>query len=434
MAAGLVIAIPLCAAAAPTETQLYAFTGGGDGSFGHNASRPLSDLIQDSAGALYGTTNYGGDGCGANGIGCGTAFKLVPPAPGGLTWTLQFLTSFTGGTDGSFPAAGLTMGSGGVLYGTTADADIGAVSTGGTIFKLIPPTKVQPAWRRTILYHFKGGSNGAGPLAKLSIDANGALFGTTAYGGTSNNGTVFMLAPPPPGKGVWTQTVLYQFAGGTDGSRPSGALLIDAQGALYGTTANGGSPDGLGTVFKLTPPAPGGSNWTEQVLYRFKFGNDGGFPGYSGLVADASGALYGTTVAGGSSFSSGTVFQLNPPAPGKKLWIEKVLRRFHGAAADGGGPNSGVTIDQNGNLYGTALNGGPAGVGTVFELTPPTPGGTMWGFKSLHRFTGGADGANPWATVTVSADGTVFGTTSQGGGACPALTSNGCGTIFKITP
>ena len=148
-----------------------------------------------------------------------------------------------------------------------------------------------------MLYSFQGRPDGVAPLAGLIADKQGALYGTTTGGGTVNNGTVFKLTPPAKGQTVWTETVLYGFKGGSDGGYSDAGLIADNSGTLYGTTNGGGIGNDAGTVFKLTPPAKGQTTWTETVLYRFcslPNGSDGVTP-LAGLIADKQGALYGTT-------------------------------------------------------------------------------------------------------------------------------------------
>jgi uncharacterized repeat protein (TIGR03803 family) len=433
LAAALAVALPLSASAA-TETILYAFPGGGGFALGTGAGLPLSDLIQDETGDLFGTTNFGGKGCGSNGPGCGTVYRLHLRSPS-EPWRIKILTSFHDGSDGSYPVGGVTAGSNGVLYGTASGGGSGVASAGaGLVFELIPPVAPKTSWKRKILYRFPGGDGGATPMGRLLRDASGALYGTTQFGGTSNNGTIFKLTPPAPGKTSWKRAVLYSFAGGDDGSQPMGGLLQDIAGNLYGTTAVGGNTNNpMGTVFKLSLPAAAGGSWTETVIYRFTGGSDGAFPGASNLVSDASGVLYGTTLAGGGDDTNvGTVFSLTPPAPGRLVWKERILHRFK--TSDGTNPNSGVTIDPAGNLYGITTNGAPAGFGSVFKLAPPAVAGDGWAFTKLHIFTGGTDGIHPKAGLLLKTDGTLFGTSSQGGGACPALTADGCGTAFQIVP
>jgi uncharacterized repeat protein (TIGR03803 family) len=272
-----------------SETVLYSFTGGSDGSL------PNAGLIADAAGNLYGMTNAGGVVC--IGIGCGVVFEVTPSG------TETVLHRFTFG-DGATPVAGsLIADAAGNLYGTTS---AGGTGNQGTVFQLMPSGTL------TVLYTFTGGSDGAAPSAGLIADGVGNLYGTASAGGTSGNGTVFKVMPSG------TETVLYSFCPGgvtcTDGVNPEANLIADAAGNFYSTTQNGGSPNvcgggvGCGTVFKLTPSG------TETVLYSFCPGGgsctDGAGP-VAGLIADAAGNLYGTTSAGGTS-GHGTVFKVTP--------------------------------------------------------------------------------------------------------------------------
>jgi uncharacterized repeat protein (TIGR03803 family) len=342
----------------------------------------MAGLTWGPGGALYGTTSFGGNGPCFHGPytspGCGTVFKLVPPAAGMGAWTETVLYRFKGGADGGDPG-GLTRDLSGALYGT---ADFGT-SRYGVVFRLTPPAAGKTAWTETVLYTFKGGADGGIP-GGLIRDPSGALYGTTSGGGTVGNGTVFKLTPPGAGKTAWTETVLYRFKGGTDGSNPGGLIRDDPSGTLYGTTSGVGTV-GNGTVFKLTPPGAGKTAWTETVLYSFTGGADGSNPG--GLIRDpTTGALYGTTGEGGDlkcSFTSapipgcGVVFKLTPPALGKTAWTETVLHTFAGGT-DGSGPLAGPIRDPTGPLYGTTAAGGTTGDGTVFKLTPPAAGKTAW--------------------------------------------------------
>jgi uncharacterized repeat protein (TIGR03803 family) len=168
----------------------------------------------------------------------------------------------------------------------------------------------------SVLYSFVGGSDGSGPMAGLIVDRSGVLYGTTRYGGgsgcTSNEGcgTVFSLTPPTVAGGVWSEAVLHSFLSGADGASPMAGLLAGKSGVLYGTTESGGASN-AGTVFELTPPATPGGAWTENILYSFSGGIDGSQP-VAALIAE-SGTLYGTTEAGGAA-GLGTVFALTPPA------------------------------------------------------------------------------------------------------------------------
>jgi uncharacterized repeat protein (TIGR03803 family) len=274
------------------------------------------------------------------------------------------------------------------------------------------------------------------PTGSLLAGSGGALYGTTVAGGAAGLGTVYMIAPPSGGG--WSESVLYGFSGG-DGASPQASLLADASGALYGTTASGGAGPcfgGCGTVFKLTPPVAAGAPWTESVLYGFSGGGDGRAP-FAPLVADANGALYGTTVQGGVTAGGGagfgTVFRLAPPAIAGGAWTLSTLYTFTGGN-DAGAPFGGVVLTHGGGLLGTAYNsslfGGGNRFGVVYRLTPPAVPGGAWTAALVYGFRGaaGSDGAGPYAGLTAAtAAGTYYGTTQSGG-------VNGWGTVFQITP
>jgi uncharacterized repeat protein (TIGR03803 family) len=306
-----------------SETVLHSFTGS-DGAY------PVSCLIMDASGNLYGTTEQGGGGV-------GVVFKVTP---GG---TETVLHSFAGGSDGEFPEAGLIMDSSGNLYGTTSN---GGTSDFGVVFK------IAPGGAETVLHSFTGGSDGKFPDTSLIMDSSGNLYGVTINGGANNLGVVFKVTTG----GV--ETVLHTFAG-SDGAYPAGSLIINNGQNLYGTTEEGGSSN-LGIVFELSHKGK------ETVLYSFIGGSDGETP-IAGLIKK-SGYFYGTTTAGGAN-NSGTVFKL-PDKGGS----DTVLYSFTGGS-DGSYPQGGV-IDEGGNLFGTTLSGGDAGCffgdscGVIFELTP----------------------------------------------------------------
>jgi uncharacterized repeat protein (TIGR03803 family) len=367
MACGLLPAVPR----AQTLTTLYSFSGGSDG--GH----PYGSLIADGSGALYSTTFED----------LGTVFKLTPPPPTGGPWIKSVLYNFTGRPDAQAPFSALIADASGTLYGTTPG---GGTTPAGTIYKVTPPTTTGGAWTETVLYSFTNGSDGGQPDGALIADASGALYGTAPYGGASGNGVVFKLTPPTTAGGAWTETVLYSFNGGSDGTLPTGSLIADAAGALYGTTTSGGTGSS-GIVFKLTPPTTAGGAWTETILYTFTGSPDGANP-FVGLIADASGALYGATYNGGTS-GNGTVFQLTPPITTGGAWTETVLHSFSGG--DGVNPRGSLIADALGALYGTTFLGGTGNSGVVFKLTPPTAAGGAWTETVLYSFTGGGDGANP---------------------------------------
>lgn len=224
------------------------------------------------------------------------------------------------------------------------------------------------------------------------------------------------------------ETTLYSFQGGTtDGANPRTGLIADQQGNLYGTTSGGGS-NGQGTVFKLTRPSGGETQWTETVLYSFCSQancSDGGQP-LAGVIFDQQGNLYGTTEIGGASAncqgSCGTVFKLTPPSGGATQWTETVLHAFQGGSTDGGNPVAGLIFDPQGNLYGTTSAWGwgertpncPTGCGIVFRLTPRAGGETPWTETVLYRFQLGS-GSNPSGGLILDQDGALYGTTKGGG-------------------
>ena len=267
-------------------------------------------------------------------------------------------------------------------------------------------TTASAAASETVLHNLNNdGTAAAYPCAGLIMDASGNFYGTTCYGGLYNAGTVFELTPNQ-GRG-WTETVLHSFGNGTDGSVPEAGLIFDANGNLYGTTSFGGIHDG-GTAFELTPT--GGGDWTETVLRNFGGGTDGAIP-FSGLVFDANGNLFGTTYQGGIH-NHGTVFQLAPRQGGG--WTETVLHSFNNNGSDGALPEAGLVFDPAGNLYGTTSSGGIHDYGTVFELAVAQGGG--WTETILHSFNmNGSDGAFPEAGLVIDNAGNLYGTTEEGG-------------------
>jgi uncharacterized repeat protein (TIGR03803 family) len=342
------------------ESVLYAFHGGQ-----HNGAFPLAPLIADASGTLYGTTSGGGNQNASNGCsgetkiqGCGTVFKLVPS---GSRYREHLLYEFLGyGVgDGAWPYAGLTAGAAGALYGTTFQGGEGL----GNVYALTPSGA---SYTEASIFAFPFSSSGSSfpdgvtPRATLLVDRSGALYGTTSFGGTcsfqplTGCGAAFKLTP---GESGYTFSLLYTFQGGNDGLGPVAGLIADDSGALYGTTEYGG-PANTGTVFKLTPS---GSRYTESVLYAFQGGNDGALP-VAGLVAGKRG-LYGTTAAGGAA-NLGTIFELTSSGSG---YAESVLYAFQGGS-DGAEPVAGLIAGKAGAFYGTTETGGAYGVGTVFAL------------------------------------------------------------------
>jgi uncharacterized repeat protein (TIGR03803 family) len=332
------------------------------------------------------------------------------------------LAFYATGSNGDEPDAGLISDASGSLYGTTAQT---AGSVGGTVFQLAPVAG--GGWSERILYRFiLDGIDGTGPQAALTLDSSGNLYGTTAYGGTGTNcsvygcGTIFKLTPTG---GTWTEEILHNFSGaGTDGWQPTSNLIFDSAGNLYGTTTGGGAY-GSGTVFEFMPTP--GSGWREKILHNFSGNGTGGATPLAGLIFDAAGNLFGTTANGGAHgfYNAGTVFELTPTAGGK--WTETPIHQF-GKGSDGQTPNAGLIFDSAGNLYGTTYEGGPYHRGIVFELTPKIGGG--WVEKAIHAFGGvNEDGTNPTAALILDTQGNLYGTTIIGG-------TQSIGIAFELSP
>jgi uncharacterized repeat protein (TIGR03803 family) len=402
----LALSVPSVAAGAKSFQVLHAFSGGSDG------ADPLAGLIIDSAGNLYGTTDSGGSGgCGHNDPGCGAVFRVAPDG------AETVLYAFAQKKDGAYPVSSLVMDGAGDLYGTTQGGGNESCSQGcGTVFELatngtatilhkfqgttdgLDPAaglvrdtagdlfgtteyggggygsvfSLGPDGTKTVLHAFAGGSDGEFPQAVLLLDKAANLYGTTLTGGGSGCtyydgcGTTFKLAPDG------TETVLHAFTGGTDGGYPVAGLVADKAGNLYGTAESGGSDmtdcgGGCGVAFEIAPDG------TQTVLHSFGGGSDGVLP-YAGVVRDKAGNLFGTTLLGGTSTACvsgcGTVYELLPPAQQGGSWVERVIHSF--ARHDGADPQAGLTADKAGNLYGTTSAGGGHNAGTVFKIAKPS--------------------------------------------------------------
>lgn len=470
-----------------TASIVYTFAGGPDG------QGPAAGLVEDANGNFYGTTAGGGSTTGCQ-YGCGTVFEVSPTK--GSIWTEKVLHTFAGsasapyGADGNDPVAGLILDSAGNLYGTASQGGSVAAATrctgigrcGGTIFELAKNSSEK--WSTSLLYSFTAGGDGLSPNGALVSDSAGNLYGVTEYGGTDDYGSVYELTPK--NGGGYSEAILYNFTGQSDGGNPTGQLVLDSEGNLYGGTYYGGTPDcaynsGCGVVYELSPGS--GGKWTEKVLHSF-VNADGSQPN-SSLVFDSAGNLYGTTSGGGSS-GYGTAFELSPSGAS---WTFASLFSFSGTTAAGYDPGP-VVLDSSGNLYGTA-QGGSKGNGVVFELSSGASGwtetilhsfttasdgivpsglvfskpgtlvgvtyeggsytncyygcgavfevsqvGGTWQKRNLHTFLGGTDGASPDTTPIVDSEGNIYGTTRAGGGAtsCFSEDGSGCGTVYELTP
>ena len=363
----------------------------------------------DRAGNLYGTTVSGGNLSGScrQTLGCGLVYKLTPH---GSSWTLTPLYAFLGGSDGSMPVSRVVFGPDGALYGTTQGGGAGCQGGEdcGTIYRLTPPANICKSvscpWTETVLHRFDG-PDGAEPSGDLVFDKSGDVYGTTRTGGSSSEGTVFQLTHS---SGQWVLNTLVSFSF-SNGFGPQSGVIFDQAGNLYGTTGGGGN--GNGVIFELSPS---GSGWTDTTLYEFHDGADDGGDPSGGLIFDAAGNLYGTTIAGGSN-GQGTVFELSPS---NGSWSINVLYSF----TTGGGPLlASLTFDSVGKLCGVTTNGGLHERGNVFELTPSNGG---WTYADLYDFP--SSGGNPYGTLLWNG-GVLYGTTYTGG-------TDDLGTVFAVTP
>jgi uncharacterized repeat protein (TIGR03803 family) len=288
-----------------TETILYDFANALAG------TNPEGALIRDPEGNFYGTTSSGNSGT------VGGVFELSPPSKGQTAWQYSVLYAFQNTPDGAEPQSALVRDAAGALYGTTTYGGMLCTPPGqnqtscGMVFKLTPPAKGQTAWTETVLYRFTGQADGYYPVATLLNDTNGVLYGTTTGNDLNEYGTVFSLAPPVQGQMAWSFSLLHTFVCGSgDGCLPLGRLTFDTKGNLDGTTKYGGAYnvfDG-GVVFALTPPAQGQSNWTESILWSFGGSGDGALP-VAGLAVDSSGNLFGSTYLGGA-VNEGALFEI----------------------------------------------------------------------------------------------------------------------------
>ena len=338
--------------------------------------------------------------------------------------TYTVIHNFAEGLDGDEPAAGLTLDGAGNLYGTTFEGDF----LTGTVFKL---SHKGGGWVLSPLFLFTaGGSGGAIPYARVIFGPDGSLYGTTGYGGNPQNcgdgcGTVFNLKPKPNPPTTplsqWLEKAIYPFGGGSDGANPYGAdLIFDKAGNIYGTTYNGGGGNCSGGCGAVYKLTPSNGSWTESLIYSFTQGGDGQHP-WGGVIFDQSGNLYGTTTYGGA-YGSGAIYELTPSGSG---WTESLLYSFTGGT-DGANPYAGLIFDQAGNLYGAAAAAGSGNGGTAFELTPSNGG---WTFTLLYSFTGasGQFGAGPVANLAFDSAGNLYGTTHGDG-------AYNHGAVFKLTP
>jgi uncharacterized repeat protein (TIGR03803 family) len=385
-----------------SEQVLYSFpTSGPAGSI------PTSKPLLGSGGQIYGVTNTGGN------ADEGTVYELTAPVNGVRNY--HVLHQFSGRiSDARSPIGTLVFDAAGNIYG----AALGGANGVGAVFRLTPGTG--GAWTESIIYSFGGPGNtsdGTYPMAGLTIDAAGNLYGTTYQGGSGHGavGTVYELTPNSGG--TWTESIVHNFSGsGGDGELPEAELVFDAAGNLYGTTTGGGSA-GFGTVYELSPAAGGG--WTEQILYNLPGGKSLQRP-EAPVWLDGNGDIFGTAGGADNNPGYGGVFELVPNGDG--TYSEKSLHLF-GGTGDGQTPRSGLTPNAAGALFGTTQIGGANGFGTVYTLQKNNSG--QWIEKTLYNFSG-PDGADPYSGLSLGRGGLLYGVTVSGG-------VSEQGTVYQVT-
>ncbi len=415
MAAALLVGIAfvataIAAAAAQTFTVIHNFNG-------TDGSQPFAGVTRDTAGNLYGTTQYGGIlSCDSGGVpGCGVAYKLRPFNSG---WLFSVLYQFQGNEGNFLPTdpGNITLAPNGVPFGPQV---MGGSGFDGLIYNLQPPVtapaNANAPWSYTVDHVFGMGNDGGGP-SQVTFDPAGNIFGTAIGGGIGNSGVVYELTPS---NGGWTETILYSFLGGSDGNEPD-AVSLDESGNIFGLTRAGGDSacgdnNGCGTIYELTRS---GSGWTKTILHVFEEATDGSTPGP--LLRDSAGNLYGVTAMATSG--GGTIWELSPSNGG---WVFNVLYTLPGRA----GTLSLVfrpVMDASGALYGVNNYIGANNVGSVYKLAPSNGG---WTYADLHDFgslPNQTDGCFPRGPVALDPTGNIYGTTQQCG--------EGGGVIYEVSP
>src|SRR5579884_935258 len=381
---------------AQSFTTLYSFSAFSSTNSNTDGANPSGALIQASDGNFYGTARYGG----ANSN--GTIFKITPSG----TFTLLHTFSANSGgtnTDGAIPPAALVQASDGNLYGA---ATVGGANGHGTLFK------ITPSGTFTTLHSFNV-TDGDQPYAALMQASDGNLYGTTVGGGANNRGTLFKITPSA------TFTILYSFTGGTDGAGPDAALIQASDGNLYSTAYHGGA-NGNGTIFKIT------TSGTFTLLHTFSAlsnntNTDGATP-YASLIQASDGNLYGTAWNGGAN-GRGTLFKITPSGTFTTLYSFSALSS--NTNTDGADPIAALIQASDGNLYGTAEQGGANSNGTLFKITTSGTFTTLYSFSALSNNYSNPDGIHPDAALIQASDGNLYDTAANGG-------ANGTGTIFSL--
>jgi len=418
---------------AQTFTVLYTFSG----EHSQDGAHPMSGVVMDRAGNLYGATFEGGTNGGPgeacftindNG-GCGTVFKL---AKHGSSWIYSQLYKFQAAPDGNFPN-GITLGPDGTLYGTTYGGGFAGndlcnnfFKGCGIAFRLQPQPNICPSiscpWNETVLRAFTG-QNGDGAIPNsgdLVFDHAGNIYGTTGMGGATNYGTAYQLMPE---QGGWNENVVFNFDPSNQNvANPNSGLIMDQAGNFYGSGSydfGGNNPSG--SVYQLVPSQSG---WTLHALQTFECvgGLNGCYP--NAPIFDAQGNLV-VSMDGAGFYGQGTAIKL----VASDNWSIDLLYTFtHGQ----GYTSSRLTMDAAGNLYGVASNCA-TGNGCIYKLTPSSGDYT---FTDLYDFTGGTDGEDPSGPVTIDANGNLYGTAQNAGNGnrCIGEGQGGCGTVWEFTP
>lgn len=399
LGAGLLCAT--AAAAAPTVQVVYNYKPA-------SGAGPFAGLLKRGDAYFTGLELGGEHGCSGFGhkVHCGSVFRLEPPNAQHAQWRGKAIYRFEPYPDGSGPSDAPILGGHGSLL-VSAD---GGTYKFGALVELLPPVDGSSSWRERVIHSFDDKTDGADP-GRPHRDAHGNVYLTTLVGGSANAGTFVKFSPPASGQGAWTETILHTFGEGSDGSFPIGSLRSDAQGNLFFVTDGGGTLGG-GTVSVLSPPGNGGTSWSETILHNF-VGSDGAEP-LSDPIADDAGNLFGLTYLGGT-YDDGVVYELSPPAGGGTQWTETVLYAFTGGT-DGSSPFRGLVRDAAGNLFATTQQGGDLACrcGTLIKLSPPQSGQGAWTETTLYAFQGGATGATPGG-ITVEDNGNLLVPAFSGG-------------------
>jgi hypothetical protein len=412
------------AADAASFTVLHTFSG-------PDGANPTS-LWVDNSGTVYGTTENGGafaPACAASNKtpGCGTVFKLTPPAPGQTAWTIS--NYFFTGPDGMSPD-GIAVSAAGVIFGT---ANAGGTPSAadpngtGTVFMLTPQDATRSTYDVAVFSaNVVGGS--PHPGGQMGLDGSGAFY-FQASGDTGDRGRIVKVVPATQGSAA--SIADYAFSG-PDGSGPTGGVIVDQAGTVYGMTVNGGNTGtacstGCGTIYKLIPPAPGAAaGYTPQSFSLPADGSDGFFP-IGRVFVDGAGIIYGATQKGvGFAGLAGTWFRLIPDAT-RTIYTLESHGTFPWVNSAGGLLLGGMVVDASGVVYGTEIFD-TQGNSELFKLTPPAPGSTGdYTFQQLQAFSG------PSGNLVIDRNGVIYGTAL---GSSTGCSPNGfsCGTVWAFTP